>query len=151
MGNGSFSTELQNDTGEKIAQKGNEFGSTTGRARRCGWIDLPALKYAIDINGVTELSMMKSDVLSGFDKIKVCTGYTYMGQQIEHLPYNLNEHNTQPIYIELKGWHDDISNIKSTEELPKEFKEYILFLETKLNIPISIISVGPDRSQTIFR
>ena len=112
MGNGPFSTELQNDTGEKIAQKGNEFGSTTGRARRCGWIDLPALKYAIDINGVTELSMMKSDVLSGFDKIKVCTGYTYMGQQIEHLPYNLNEKNTQPIYIELKGWHDDISNIK---------------------------------------
>tara|TARA_B100000902_G_C27267665_1_gene894503 strand:- start:326 stop:1594 length:1269 start_codon:yes stop_codon:yes gene_type:complete len=151
VGNGPFSTELRNDTGEKIAQKGNEFGSTTGRARRCGWIDLPALKYAIDINGVTELSMMKSDVLSGFEKIKVCTGYTHMGQKIEHLPYNLNEHNTQPIYIELKGWHDDISNMNSTGELPKEFKEYILFLENKLNIPISIISVGPDRSQTIFR
>ena len=133
-----------------MAKKGNEFGSTTGRARRCGWIDLPALKYAININGVTELSMMKADVLSGFDNINVCVGYKYMGKTITHLPYNLDE-SLKPIYTTLDGWKEDISKLNSMEELPKAFIDYINFLEKELKKPISIISVGPDREQTIFR
>ena len=151
VGAGPFPTELQNKTGEMMAKKGNEFGSTTGRARRCGWIDLPALKYAIGINGVTQLSMMKADVLSGFKSIKVCTRYKFMGKEIDYLPYNLNEKLITPEYIEMKGWEEDISNINSIQKLPIEFREYINFLEQELQKPISIISVGPDRSQTIFR
>ena len=151
VGAGPFPTELNNETGEIMAKKGNEFGSTTGRARRCGWIDLPALKYAIGINGVTQLSMMKADVLSGFKSIKVCTHYQYMGKKIDYLPYNLDEGLVQPKYIELRGWKEDISSINAIEKLPIEFKEYIDFLEKELQKPISIISVGPDRSQTIFR
>ena len=151
VGSGPFPTELKNDVGEMMAKKGNEFGSTTGRARRCGWIDLPALKYAMNINGVTELSMMKSDVLSGFEKIKVCVGYQYMGKRIEYLPYNLNHTSIKPIYVELDGWSEDISQIKSKAEIPKAFKNYISFLEKELETKISIISVGPDRSQTLFR
>ena len=150
VGNGPFITELKGAIGEKMAKKGNEFGSTTGRARRCGWIDLPALKYAININGVTELSMMKADVLSGFDTINVCVGYEYMGKSISHLPYNLDE-SLKPIYTTLEGWSEDISKLNSMEELPKAFIDYINFLEKELKKPISIISVGPDREQTIFR
>ncbi len=150
VGNGPFPTELNDQIGEKMAKKGNEFGSTTGRARRCGWIDIPALKYAININGVTQLSMMKADVLSGFESIKICVGYNYKGKLIEHLPYNLDE-KLEPEYIEMKGWKEDVSNIDTINNLPKEFQEYINFLEKKLQKPISIISVGPDRSQTIFR
>ena len=130
VGNGPFPTELKGKSGEIMAQKGNEFGSTTGRARRCGWIDLPALKYAININGVTKLSMMKSDVLSGFDKIKVCTAYKLNGKTTSELPYDMNSTEITPLYESFDCWKEDISNIKS---------------------PISIISVGPDRSQTIFR
>ena len=134
-----------------IAEKGNEFGSTTGRARRCGWIDLPALKYAIQINGVTELSMMKADVLSGFEDIYICTGYKYMGQEIQYLPYSLDTNCIEPIYIKMKGWKEDISKLNSADKFPTEFSDYINFLEKELNKPISIISVGPDRKQTIFR
>ena len=151
VGNGPFPTELKDEIGTKIATKGNEFGSTTGRARRCGWIDLPALKYAININGITELSMMKSDVLSGFKQIKVCVAYNYMGEEITHLPYDLNQALLQPKYVTLDGWDQDISNIMSKEEIPTAFNKFILFLENELKIPISIISIGPDRSQTIFR
>ncbi|MAQ70294.1 MAG: hypothetical protein CMD23_04285 [Flavobacteriales bacterium] len=151
VGAGPFPTELKNNEGEMMAEKGNEFGSTTGRARRCGWIDLPALKYAININGVTELSMMKSDVLSGFQKIKVCIGYEYMGASIEYVPYDLNQKSIKPIYVELDGWPEDISQIKSKSEIPTAFKKYIDFLESELKTKISIISVGPDRSQTLFR
>ncbi len=151
VGAGPFPTELKNDVGEMMAKKGNEFGSTTGRARRCGWIDLPALKYAININGVTQLSMMKSDVLSGFEKIKVCIGYQYMGESINYIPYNIDDQSIEPIYTELKGWKEDISKLESVKDFPKEFKDYIYFLEQELKKPISIISVGPDRTQTIFR
>ena len=151
VGNGPFITELKNDVGKKMAKRGNEFGSTTGRERRCGWIDLPALKYAINLNGVTELTMMKADVLSGFDYIKVCTGYEYMGKIIKHMPYDLNHKSIKPIYVKLNGWTEDISKIKSKSEIPKAFNEYIDFLENELKKPISIISVGPDRLQTIFR
>jgi len=151
VGAGPFPTELKNNVGKMMAEKGNEFGSTTGRARRCGWIDLPALKYAMNINGVTELSMMKSDVLSGFEKIKVCVGYEYMGKRIEYLPYDLNQTSMKPIYVELDGWPTDISQIKSKSEIPEAFKNYISFLELELKTKISIISVGPDRSQTLFR
>ena len=151
VGNGPFATELTDEIGQKMATQGNEFGSTTGRARRCGWIDLPALKYAININGVTKLSMMKADVLSGFKHIKVCVGYQYEGREIKYLPYNLNHNSIKPQYIKLPGWKEDISNIKSESEMPKSFQNYILFLEKELKIPISIISVGPGRSQTLFR
>jgi len=150
VGNGPFITELEGEIGQRIAKKGNEFGSTTGRARRCGWIDLPALKYAMNINGVTELSMMKADVLSGFKTINVCVGYEYMGKVISHLPYNISE-DLKPIYTELKGWDEDISQMESMQQLPQSFKNYINFLEKELKKPISIISVGPDREQTIFR
>ena len=151
VGNGPFPTELKGKSGEIMAQKGNEFGSTTGRARRCGWIDLPALKYAININGVTKLSMMKSDVLSGFDKIKVCTAYKLNGKTTSELPYDMNSTEITPLYESFDCWKEDISNIKSVNEISKEFKNYIEFLEKELCTPISIISVGPDRSQTIFR
>ncbi len=151
VGNGPFPTELNDELGNQMATKGNEFGSTTGRARRCGWLDLPALKYAISINGITELSMMKSDVLSGFKSIKVCVAYNYMGQEITHLPYDLNQSLLKPVYVTLEGWEEDISNITSKDEIPSQFNKFISFLENELQIPISIISIGPDRSQTIFR
>ena len=151
VGNGPFPTELKGKSGEIMAKKGNEFGSTTGRARRCGWIDIPALKYAININGVTKLSMMKSDVLSGFDKIKVCIAYEFNGKTTSELPYDINSSEITPIYKSFDCWKQDISNIKSVDEIPEEFKNYIEFLEKELCTPISIISVGPDRSQTIFR
>jgi len=150
VGNGPFITELTNESGLKLAQKGNEFGSTTGRARRCGWLDIPALKYAININGVTELCMMKADVLSGFEKIKICVGYRYLGKEIQYLPYQLDD-TIEPVYIEMDGWDHDISTAKSIKNLPNQFIEYVLFIEKKLQLPISIISVGPDRTQTLFR
>ena len=151
VGNGPFTTELKDSIGSKIAEKGHEFGSTTGRERRCGWIDLPALKYAIKVNGVTELSMMKADVLSGFKSIKACISYKYKGETIEYLPYNMDDHLIEPIYKTLDGWSEDISKIKNINKIPVNFKEYIHFLEKELDRPITIVSVGPDRSQTIFR
>ena len=151
VGNGPFPTELNDELGDQMATKGNEFGSTTGRARRCGWLDLPALKYAISINGITELSMMKSDVLSGFKFIKVCVAYNYMGQEVTHLPYDLNQSLLNPVYVTLEGWEEDISNITSKDEIPSQFNKFISFLENELKVPVSIISIGPDRSQTIFR
>jgi adenylosuccinate synthase len=151
VGSGPFPTELLNEEGERIRKEGNEFGSTTGRPRRCGWIDLPALKYSIMINGVTQLLMMKADVLSIFPTIKVCTHYQLSdGQITEAIPYEFVNQQITPIYAELKGWNTDIRDIKA-HEVPSELNEYILFLERELEVPITLISTGPDRIQTIYR
>lgn len=149
VGSGPFPTELNDETGAKMAKLGNEFGSVTGRARRCGWLDLVALKYAVEINGVTELYMMKGDVLSGFETLKVCTAYKYKGQTIDHLPYNIEEENVQPIYEDLKGWNADLTGMRAYDEFPDELKKYIKFIEERVGVPIKIVSVGPDRKQTI--
>ena len=151
VGSGPFPTELFDDYGKKMSKVGNEFGATTGRPRRCGWLDLVALKYACRINGVTKLMMMKTDVLSGFDKILVCTKYKYRGQIIENLPYNLSDESLKPIYKELGGWTEDLRKLKTTDDFPLNLKKYIDFLETELKIPIVIVSVGPDRKETLFR
>ena len=150
VGSGPFPTEIKNDYAKKMAAVGNEFGSTTGRPRRCGWIDLVALKYSIEINGVTQLMMMKGDVLSGFDKIKICIGYVQNNKKINFLPYNLDDQNTKPIFIEMDGWDEDLTKIKNQNEFPDKFKDYFTFLENELQVPIKIISVGPDRNQTIY-
>ncbi len=150
VGSGPFPTELFDSDGETMGRVGKEFGATTGRSRRCGWLDLVALKYACQINGVTELMMMKADVLSGFKTIKICTSYMYKEQKIEHLPYDIQEKNVSPIYKEFEGWDEDLTQKESFKNLPKTLKEYISFIEKELNIPISIVSVGPDRKQTIF-
>ena len=150
VGSGPFPSELFDEIGERLARIGNEFGSTTGRSRRCGWIDLPALKYAININGVTQLNMMKADVLSGLHSIKVCTHYMLNGKKIDYLPFEDNE-NLTPVYTELKGWDKDIMHISSLEEAPQELHDYISYLEKELETPITIVSVGPDRTQTFFR
>ena len=149
VGSGPFPSEQDNETGERIRQLGHEFGATTGRERRCGWIDLPALKYAIMINGVTELSMMKADVLDQFDKIKVCTHYIHKGEKIDYFPYNIDE-SVEPIFIEFDGWNTDLTSSTKSDTFPKELTNYINFLEDELDTPISIISVGPDRKQTIY-
>ena len=149
VGSGPFPTELENETGEKIRQIGREFGSTTGRARRTGWLDIPALKYAVMINGVTELMMMKADVLSDFEAIEVCTHYNYNGKVIDYLPYNIDPAYLSPVTTTLKGWHVDLTNIDSKEKLPTELLAYIDFIEKHTETPISIVSVGPDRKQTI--
>ncbi len=151
VGSGPFPTELFDEDGETMGRVGNEFGATTGRPRRCGWLDLVALKYAVQINGVTELMMMKADVLSGFKKIKVCTAYRYKGKEINHLPYNIEEDHITPIYTELSGWADDLTKMTKADELPKALNDYIDFLEKALEVPIKIVSVGPDRLQTIHR
>jgi len=151
VGSGPFPTELFDEVGEKMAKIGNEFGSVTGRARRCGWLDLVALKYSCQINGVTELMMMKGDVLSGFDKIMICTGYKYKGEIITHFPYNIEPDNLEPIYIGFDGWSEDITKIEDFGNLPDNLKEYIEFIEKELETPIKIVSVGPDRTQTILR
>jgi adenylosuccinate synthase len=151
VGSGPFPTELFDDDGARMAKVGHEFGATTGRPRRCGWLDLVALKYACQVNGVTQLNMMKGDVLSGFETLKVCTAYEYKGETIEHFPYNIEPENVKPIYTEFKGWSEDITQISSEAEFPKELSEYIEFIEKETGIPISIVSVGPDRKQTILR
>ena len=151
VGSGPFPTELFDKVGDRIAKVGNEFGATTGRARRCGWLDIISLKHSINVNGVTELIMMKGDVLSGLKKIKICIGYKYKGNIIKHLPFSLSDSSLEPIYDELDGWEDDIFGITNYETLPTNFKNYIDYLETKLNLKIKIVSVGPDRKQTIFR
>ena len=150
VGSGPFPTELNNKIGEKIAKVGNEFGATTGRPRRCGWLDLVILKHSITVNGVTELIMMKGDVLSGIDKIKVCTKYRFKGEIIDYLPFSVENENVEPVYEEITGWKEDITMIKTFNELPQNFRNYINFLEDSLDIKIKIVSVGPDRKQTIF-
>mgnify|MGYP001072470987 FL=1 len=151
VGSGPFPTELVNEIGEHIRKIGNEYGATTGRDRRCGWLDLVALKYSIIINGVTELNMMKADVLSGFNSIEVCTGYNINGVETNTLPYDLNSEDIKPIYKSFKGWSEDISKINKEEDLPIELNNYISFIEEFIEVPIKLISVGPDRSETIHR
>ena len=151
VGSGPFPTELFDTDGETMGRVGNEFGATTGRPRRCGWLDLVALKYAVQVNGVTELMMMKADVLSGFESLKVCTAYKYKGEEIQHLPYNIESENISPIYTTLKGWSKDLTQMTQAKQLPPALNEYIAFLEKELQVPIKIVSVGPDRLQTIHR
>ena len=149
VGSGPFPTELFDEDGKRMAKVGQEFGATTGRPRRCGWLDLVALKYAIQINGVTEMSMMKADVLSGFDTIKVCVAYKNNGKEITHFPYSIEDDVVTPVYKEFKGWQEDITQIKTESEIPIELKEYITFIEAYVGVPIKILSVGPDRVQTL--
>ncbi|HBK70390.1 MAG TPA: adenylosuccinate synthase [Flavobacteriaceae bacterium] len=151
VGSGPFPTELFDEDGKAMAKIGHEFGATTGRARRCGWLDLVALKYAVQINGVTQLNMMKGDVLSGFDTLKVCTSYNYKGKEITHLPYNIEPKNISVNYTEFKGWEADLTQMDSANQLPKNLMTYIDFIEKELQVPIKVVSVGPDRKQTIFR
>ena len=151
VGSGPFPTELFNSEGAKMAKVGNEYGSTTGRARRCGWIDLVSLKYSVNINGVTKLMMMKGDVLSGFKKVKICTSYQINGIEIDYFPYDTNADNLKPIFKELPGWDEDLTSITRFSDLPRNFVKYISFLENALEVPIEIVSVGPDRKQTIFK
>ena len=151
VGSGPFPTELFDEDGETMGRVGNEFGATTGRSRRCGWLDLVALRYACQVNGVTQLMMMKADVLSGFKSLKVCTAYNYKGNIIHHLPYNVEPENVTPIYTEFEGWKEDLTEMNNESILPNALNTYIDFLEKELQIPIKIVSVGPDRKQTIFR
>ena len=151
VGSGPFPTELLDEVGEQIRQEGREFGSTTGRPRRCGWIDLVQLKYAIMINGVTELSMMKADILSIFDSIKICTHYEIDGQKITEFPYDVHDVPLVPIYIEMAGWKKDLTKLRKYEDSPQELKNYVLYLEKELNVPITLVSVGPDREQTLLK
>jgi len=151
VGSGPFPTELFDEDGATMSKVGMEFGATTGRPRRCGWLDLVALKYAVEINGVIQLMMMKGDVLSGFKTLKVCTSYNYKGTEVHHLPYNIEEHNVTPIYTEVKGWKQDLTGMTTVETLPKELIAYIKFIEDFVEVPVKIVSVGPDRKQTILR
>ena len=150
VGSGPFPTELFDNDGQRMGKVGNEFGATTGRPRRCGWLDLVALKYSCNINGVSKLMMMKSDVLSGFKSIKVCTSYEYKGSKIDYLPYDIGDDSLKPIYKEFEGWNEDITGLRDFNSLPKNLKNYISYLEKELEIPIGIVSVGPDRLQTII-
>ncbi|HRG58820.1 MAG TPA: adenylosuccinate synthase [Bacteroidia bacterium] len=151
VGSGPFPTELNDANGEAMRKVGNEYGSTTGRARRCGWLDLPALKYAIMVSGVTELVMMKADVLSQFDKIKVCTSYKIGDSISTSFPYDYEAEGAEPIYVELNGWHQDLTSITEEANFPQALKDYIQYIETAVNVPVSIVSVGPNRNQTIIR
>ncbi len=151
VGSGPFPTELFDQDGERMGRVGREFGATTGRPRRCGWLDLVALKYAVQINGVTKLIMMKADVLSGFEDLKICTAYHYRGNHITHLPFNIEAENVTPVYSKFRGWKKDLTGLTSAEELPEELEDYISFIEKELGVPIEIVSVGPDRLQTIKR
>ena len=151
VGSGPFPTELFDEDGATMGRVGNEFGATTGRPRRCGWLDLVALKYAIRVNGVTQLTMMKADVLSGFENLKVCTSYNYQGEEIQHLPFNIDAENVTPVYTHFKGWKEDLTRITEAGDIPKELQEYIAFIEKETGVPITVVSVGPDRKQTIVR
>lgn len=149
VGSGPFPTELTDAFGELIRKEGNEFGATTGRPRRCGWLDLVQLRYAIMVNGVTELAMMKSDVLGIFERINVCTHYLINGEKITNFPYDVTDLDIEPIYEQLEGWHCDLTDLDTYASAPAPLKSYVDYLEAQLNIPIRVISVGPDRKQTL--
>ena len=152
VGEGPFPTELNDETGERLRKEGNEFGATTGRPRRCGWIDLPALKYTIMLNGVTDLSMMKADVLNNFDEIMVCTHYKFSdGSVTDTVPYDLSLEDIEPVYKSFKGWNCSLEDIDDFQSLPQELRDYISYLEKELGVPINIVSKGPRRKETIFR
>lgn len=149
VGGGPFPTELEDETGEELRKIGHEFGATTGRPRRTGWIDLPALKYAIMLNGVTQLVMTKADVLSGFEKIYVCTHYNYQGETIDYMPYDICSVKPEPVYQEVDGWHEDLTGITEADKIPAKLKSYIEYLEQQVGVPVKYLSVGPDRKQTL--
>jgi adenylosuccinate synthase len=149
VGSGPFPTELEDETGELIRKLGSEFGATTGRPRRCGWVDLPALKYSIMINGATELSMMKSDVLDTFKTIRVCTHYIINGEKFDYFPYDITDSEITPVFEDFEGWNCDLTKLTSYDDAPKALKDYVLYLEKQLEIPITVVSVGPDRKQTL--
>jgi len=150
VGSGPFPTELHDATGDSLRNIGREFGSTTGRPRRCGWLDLPALKYSIMINGITKLFMTKADVMTGFKNIKICTSYNVDGKECTEIPFN-NEAVIDPIYTEIPGWDEDISGIKDYSKLPGALKNFVEFIEIQTGVPVTMVSVGPDREETIFR
>lgn len=149
VGSGPFPTELNDEVGEEIRREGREFGATTGRPRRCGWVDIPQMKYAIMINGVTELSMMKADVLSIFDKIKVCTHYIINGEKVDYFPFDVDGIDLTPVYEEVEGWNCDLTQLSDYDSAPDALKNYVAYLEQKLEVPITVVSVGPDRNQTL--
>ncbi|MFL0685494.1 MAG: adenylosuccinate synthase [Algoriphagus aquaeductus] len=152
VGSGPFPTELFDETGEAMRKEGNEFGSTTGRPRRCGWLDLPSLKYSIMINGVTQLFMMKADVLNIFEEIKICTHYELpTGEVIDRLSFEITDMEVKPVYKTMKGWFTSLADVRSYDEFPSELRDYVSFLESELMVPIKLVSVGPDRVQTIMR
>lgn len=151
VGSGPFPTELFDETGKKIRDLGHEYGAVTGRERRCGWIDLVALRYSIMINGVTQLIMMKSDVLDDFDEIKACVAYNIDGEQTKQFPYSIEGNDVEPVYVTMPGWKTDMTTLKEESQFPQQFSEYISFLEKELETPITIVSIGPDREQTIIR
>ena len=150
VGSGQFPTELFDATGDKLRELGFEFGSVTGRPRRCGWIDLVALRYAIMIDGVTQLIMMKSDVLDTFETIRACIGYEINGEKVTDFPFEADD-RIKPVYVDMKGWQTDMAKMRKENEFPAEFKHYISFLEKELQVPVRIVSLGPDREQTIIR
>ena len=150
VGSGPFPTELFDEDGQQMRDVGREYGSVTGRPRRCGWIDLVALRYTVMINGVTKLVMMKSDVLDAFETIKACVAYNISGEETEDMPYDITE-NIEPVLVELPGWKTDMTKMQSEDEFPEEFNNYLSFLEEELGVPIAIVSVGPNRAQTIIR
>ncbi len=150
VGSGPFPTELSDETGNTLRDIGKEFGSTTGRPRRCGWLDLPALKYSIMINGITQLFMTKADVMSGFENIKICTSYKVDGKECDEIPF-INESGIEPVYTTFPGWRENISETKEFDKLPSALKNFILFIEEQTGIPVTMVSVGPDREETIFR
>ena len=151
VGSGPFPTELDNELGELIRKEGSEFGATTGRPRRCGWLDLVQMRYAIMINGVTELSMMKSDILSIFNKIKVCTHYLVNGEKVTDFPFDVNDIEIIPFYEEIDGWNCDLTKLRDYKDAPQALKNYVSYLEKQLRVPINVISVGPDRTQTLSK
>jgi adenylosuccinate synthase len=148
VGGGPFPTELTDKLGESLREHGVEYGATTGRPRRCGWLDLPALRYSIMLNGATELNMTKSDVLSHFDTLKVCTAYKINGKETREIPFDINQ-PVEPVYQEMPSWKADITGMRKKEELPKEMIDYVKFIESSVNVPITVISVGPDREQFV--
>jgi adenylosuccinate synthase len=151
VGSGPFPTELFDADGEAMRKEGNEFGSTTGRPRRCGWLDLPALKYAVMLNGVTRLIMTKADVLSIFDQIKVCLAYNYEGKEIDYIPFDLESQHLTPVYKTLSGWKTDLRPFNSFHALPDQLKDFILLVEDYTRVPVYIVSTGPNRAQTIVK
>jgi len=150
VGSGPFPTELDDATGEKLRKVGMEFGATTGRPRRCGWLDLPQLKYAVMVNGVTQLCMMKADVLGEFDEVQVCTHYMHNGEKIDYLPYGINPDEVQPIYETLEGWPGDLTRLRKNENIPASLISYVKMIEEVVGVKVSILSVGPDREQTLL-
>ncbi len=151
VGSGPFPTELFDEVGQKMRDIGREYGSTTGRPRRCGWLDLVALKYAVIINGVTDLIMTKADVLNTFENLKICTSYIYNGKEIDYIPYNVNDNKIEPVYTEVPGWLEDINSVSEYNKLGENLKNYVNFIEGFVNVPVKIISTGPDRTEIIYK